>query len=152
MITIEALAFKRHPHGNRQTADFSLTAYRPGLTRKGKWVWKQHKLLAFYRYRTPSGEELFEAYGIRLFQWGGFHNKDVAMEILVARDALEEGAVQSLDEALGDMFFGLRVVDTEKEAAIAEEKELRETCFHCGYPAMPKTFGENPRCERHYDV
>ncbi len=33
-----------------------------------------------------------------------------------------------------------------------EERLLRETCFHCGDPAMPKTFGEVPRCERHYDV
>ena len=26
------------------------------------------------------------------------------------------------------------------------------TCFHCGEPAMKKTHGFDPRCERHRDV
>ena len=38
------------------------------------------------------------------------------------------------------------------KAKQAEVDILATTCFHCGEPALPKTYGEAPRCERHRDV
>jgi|HubBroStandDraft_1064217.scaffolds.fasta_scaffold230191_2 hypothetical protein len=35
---------------------------------------------------------------------------------------------------------------------LAEAEQLKTTCFHCSDPAVPATFGESPRCERHKDV
>ena len=33
-----------------------------------------------------------------------------------------------------------------------EADMIATTCFHCGEPAMKKTHGFDPRCERHRDV
>jgi uncharacterized OB-fold protein len=33
-----------------------------------------------------------------------------------------------------------------------EDELIATTCFHCGEPAMPKTHGFDPRCERHSDI
>lgn len=42
----------------------------------------------------------------------------------------------------------------DKDAAdsVEEKAALATTCFHCGDPALPRTYGEGPRCERHRDV
>lgn len=46
----------------------------------------------------------------------------------------------------------LRDKIAKQKAKQQPQDDTDKTCFHCGEPALPKTFGFDPRCEKHQGV